>query len=428
MLDQNNPPEAREVAEDVSDDLLREALHAIDDFLHGYCKEKSEYFKERMSDLAYNFRIVSNRIRSSYKLKPEPTPTVCQHEWSTTEYPEWPVCVKCRECREIAAEPTPVRTAPEDACPHCYRYELCGHDPGCPANPPVAPVRALDEFLSVCEGECEHPYCWSQNPPVAPVRVAESVYEATDGHCERDGLIDIEQEVDGRWIAEVPSIPGAMAYGSTPREAAEKAYSIAYPKPTMEPQELPLKFWNSTCDTTLSGHMVIAREGQAPYAYTCAGVEQEICDAVNGYQAALARAEKAEALNAELKGNNQDPRVCGVCKKPHLLWYPCDMDETLAKLQDFTFSNLSGSTTTIDIETAQRNYGRHLKQTEDLRALLASAEGTGLHQAERIKEVEGQIRVRMRALENMHHDAKQQGAEMDSLQNYIEVAYQELLK
>ena len=31
--------------------------------------------------------------------------------------------------------------------------------------------------------------------------------------------IETERELDGRWIAEVPELPGAMAYGSTRDEA-----------------------------------------------------------------------------------------------------------------------------------------------------------------------------------------------------------------
>jgi predicted RNase H-like HicB family nuclease len=38
---------------------------------------------------------------------------------------------------------------------------------------------------------------------------------------------ETEQEVDGRWIAEVPEIPGAMAYGSTREEAIAKAEALA---------------------------------------------------------------------------------------------------------------------------------------------------------------------------------------------------------
>ena len=39
--------------------------------------------------------------------------------------------------------------------------------------------------------------------------------------------IEFEQEVDGRWLAEVPEIPGAMAYGETAMEAMARAESLA---------------------------------------------------------------------------------------------------------------------------------------------------------------------------------------------------------
>lgn len=40
-------------------------------------------------------------------------------------------------------------------------------------------------------------------------------------------VIETELETDGRWIAEIPQVPGALAYGSTPEEATNKAYAIA---------------------------------------------------------------------------------------------------------------------------------------------------------------------------------------------------------
>ncbi len=40
--------------------------------------------------------------------------------------------------------------------------------------------------------------------------------------------IEIEQEVDGRWIAEVPEIPGAMVYGSTTYEAIAKVQALTF--------------------------------------------------------------------------------------------------------------------------------------------------------------------------------------------------------
>ncbi len=39
--------------------------------------------------------------------------------------------------------------------------------------------------------------------------------------------IEIEQEEDGRWIAEVVEIPGVMVYGKTPEEAKAKVQALA---------------------------------------------------------------------------------------------------------------------------------------------------------------------------------------------------------
>ncbi len=39
--------------------------------------------------------------------------------------------------------------------------------------------------------------------------------------------IEYEQETDGRWIAEVMEISGAMVYGATPEEARGKAQALA---------------------------------------------------------------------------------------------------------------------------------------------------------------------------------------------------------
>lgn len=38
---------------------------------------------------------------------------------------------------------------------------------------------------------------------------------------------EIDRETDGRWIAEIPEIHGAMAYGATEEEAKAKAYALA---------------------------------------------------------------------------------------------------------------------------------------------------------------------------------------------------------
>jgi predicted RNase H-like HicB family nuclease len=39
--------------------------------------------------------------------------------------------------------------------------------------------------------------------------------------------VELEQEQDGRWIAEVVELPGVMAYGSTPQEARVRVQALA---------------------------------------------------------------------------------------------------------------------------------------------------------------------------------------------------------
>jgi len=39
--------------------------------------------------------------------------------------------------------------------------------------------------------------------------------------------IEIEREDDGRWIAEVPELPGVMTYGDTREEAVSKVKALA---------------------------------------------------------------------------------------------------------------------------------------------------------------------------------------------------------
>jgi predicted RNase H-like HicB family nuclease len=39
--------------------------------------------------------------------------------------------------------------------------------------------------------------------------------------------IELDRETDGRWIAEVPSLPGVIVYGITRAEAIERARALA---------------------------------------------------------------------------------------------------------------------------------------------------------------------------------------------------------
>ncbi len=39
--------------------------------------------------------------------------------------------------------------------------------------------------------------------------------------------VETEVETDGRWIAEIPDLPGVLAYGSSEREAVASAQALA---------------------------------------------------------------------------------------------------------------------------------------------------------------------------------------------------------
>lgn len=43
-----------------------------------------------------------------------------------------------------------------------------------------------------------------------------------------DLRLECEQENDGRWLAEVPGLPGVLAYGSSAEEAMTKAEALAF--------------------------------------------------------------------------------------------------------------------------------------------------------------------------------------------------------
>jgi len=42
-----------------------------------------------------------------------------------------------------------------------------------------------------------------------------------------DFSIECEREEDGRWLAEVPQLPGVLAYGTSPDDAMAKAEVLA---------------------------------------------------------------------------------------------------------------------------------------------------------------------------------------------------------
>jgi predicted RNase H-like HicB family nuclease len=55
--------------------------------------------------------------------------------------------------------------------------------------------------------------------------------------------IEIDREEDGRWIAEIPSLPGVMAYGKTRNEAIAKVEALTFRvlADRLEKRKLPAK-------------------------------------------------------------------------------------------------------------------------------------------------------------------------------------------
>ena len=39
--------------------------------------------------------------------------------------------------------------------------------------------------------------------------------------------VEVEQEEDGRWLAEIPDLPGVMVYGQTRKEAIDQVEALA---------------------------------------------------------------------------------------------------------------------------------------------------------------------------------------------------------
>jgi putative addiction module component (TIGR02574 family) len=69
--------------------------------------------------------------------------------------------------------------------------------------------------------------------------------------------VEVEQEQDGRWIAEVVELPGVMAYGSTPQEACAKVQALALSVADPDlPDPLPLtEAQRAELDRRLAAHL-----------------------------------------------------------------------------------------------------------------------------------------------------------------------------
>jgi predicted RNase H-like HicB family nuclease len=80
----------------------------------------------------------------------------------------------------------------------------------------------------------------------------------TPSACERAGpdgrvrgvvfSVELEREDDGRWLAEVPALPGVMAYGMDRDEAVARVQALALRviAERLEHRETPAEFLNVT--------------------------------------------------------------------------------------------------------------------------------------------------------------------------------------
>jgi predicted RNase H-like HicB family nuclease len=55
----------------------------------------------------------------------------------------------------------------------------------------------------------------------------DSTSENLNGDKQLKFQIELDREQDGRWIAEIKSLPGVMAYGKTKAEAVAKVKALA---------------------------------------------------------------------------------------------------------------------------------------------------------------------------------------------------------
>lgn len=59
--------------------------------------------------------------------------------------------------------------------------------------------------------------------------------------------IEVDREEDGRWIAEVPELPGAMVYGQSREEAVSKVQALALRAVKVDPR-LGTIVWENGAD------------------------------------------------------------------------------------------------------------------------------------------------------------------------------------
>src|SRR5437762_10641982 len=74
--------------------------------------------------------------------------------------------------------------------------------------------------------------CLEEEPPFDVIMAQRTSTRRLISSTKRPGLhmkfkIEIEREEDGRWIAEVPDLPGVMVYGPTRAKAIRRVQALA---------------------------------------------------------------------------------------------------------------------------------------------------------------------------------------------------------
>lgn len=63
--------------------------------------------------------------------------------------------------------------------------------------------------------------------PLEAARICFCYNESEERQAKMKFTVEYEQEEDGRWLAEVKELPGVLAYGKDPDEAASRAQALA---------------------------------------------------------------------------------------------------------------------------------------------------------------------------------------------------------
>lgn len=95
--------------------------------------------------------------------------------------------------------------------------------------PPSAPGLATLNSLPATQGAAlAESMTWIQSKATRDsVNVRSCCYGGESGLSRMNFTLECEQEIDGRWIAEVPELPGVLSYGNSAADAMSRAEILA---------------------------------------------------------------------------------------------------------------------------------------------------------------------------------------------------------